>query len=556
MWEYVGGGNTTPPALPKKIKSAKIQGLNEQGEPTTIVRPGNDEEYNTALAAAQPWHHMDKRAKALIFNAIPSSHFHLVHQCTTANMAWISLKQAFMPANAERGAHLRRKILQYVCRGDMNVDTYLDDQLKMYVELTQVDPGRLSDQSFYEAIVDMLPTTGAWLGRVSIIRDKIDRWQETQNTVPSSMQVLQWIRDQNWLLTKDKPDSNIHVYSAKYEADNKLKRSRPDSTSQNLPPKRARTNVRNPDLTCDNPHCSNKIGHIRSTCIAHGGGQEGKYPDWWKGPWNLHMEPGLRTRTNNVPPVNHPKHLGNKMNTGGNSLHNRISAAPTTNYTSTDIQDSRNSYGEDHKEVIISSAELNNGVIAVQEALPTGTFDNATPESVLCHASALDPKGPVSDDCIHDSAANRHVFHSKESFDEYNEITPVKVKGFGKELSTCAIGKGTVIIKSFTERGTHRTLKLRNCLHIPTARFNLISQSQLDRAGLSSSTSNGTVSIHRQGDILMIGSLGEDDMYRLSVSPTRANGHLNNSLITALSNLSDDNNKVSLEDFITAFLGI
>ncbi|KAJ3818109.1 hypothetical protein F5880DRAFT_1626123 [Lentinula raphanica] len=39
----------------------------------------------------------------------------------------------------------------------------------------------------------------------------------------------------------------------------------------------------NPDLVCSNPNCKGK-GHTIENCWKMGGGKQGQYPKWWKGP--------------------------------------------------------------------------------------------------------------------------------------------------------------------------------------------------------------------------------------------------------------------------------
>lgn len=89
------------------------------------------------------------------------------------------------------------------------------------------------------------------------------------------------------------------------------------------------------------------------------------------------------------------------------------------------------------------------GVIRVGEELPGEYTESGIPEVLKCNASALDGSRPSLEDCIHDSGANRHVFHSRESFKTYKEIEPVKVNGFGKDLNTCAVGIGTVHVEAW-----------------------------------------------------------------------------------------------------------
>ncbi|KAJ7915200.1 hypothetical protein B0H13DRAFT_1559237, partial [Mycena leptocephala] len=68
--------------------------------------------------------------------------------------------------------------------------------------------------------------------------------------------------------------------------------------------------------------------------------------------------------------------------------------------------------------------------------------------------------------------------------------TPLPVHGFGTSLTTQAVGKGNIMLKS-TYDGVQRNFSVSNALHIPTVRCNLISGSRLDRKGVNTQTGSG-----------------------------------------------------------------
>ena len=111
----------------------------------------------------------------------------------------------------------------------------------------------------------------------------------------------------------------------------------------------------------------------------------------------------------------------------------------------------------------------------------------------------------------HDSGSNRHVFHDRASFSTYTTIPPVK--GFGHQLITSAVGRGTVELR--TQDGS-RSFTLTNALHIPAARANLLSQIRLDQKGIGATLSNGKIMLFRTTDGVPIsdGSV-LNEMYRL-----------------------------------------
>jgi hypothetical protein len=107
----------------------------------------------------------------------------------------------------------------------------------------------------------------------------------------------------------------------------------------------------------------------------------------------------------------------------------------------------------------------------------------------------------------------------KSSFTEYTPIPPLTVKGFGNQLTTTAIGRGTVLLKTLNGA---KTITLTNALHIPAARANLLSQIRLDQRGIGATMSNGRVVLFRteDGTPLVDGSV-DNDMYRLHLAITQ-----------------------------------
>src|SRR6201996_2950776 len=102
-----------------------------------------------------------------------------------------------------------------------------------------------------------------------------------------------------------------------------------------------------------------------------------------------------------------------------------------------------------------------------------------------CHPYALAASTPLSDSLYHDSGANRHIFHSRSSFTSYKEIKPLVCKGFESSICATAIGVGDVTIRANYDNASTKVV-LKNCLHIPNARQNLISQLELDNIGIGS----------------------------------------------------------------------
>lgn len=123
---------------------------------------------------------------------------------------------------------------------------------------------------------------------------------------------------------------------------------------------------------------------------------------------------------------------------------------------------------------------------------------------------------PHADACHHDSGANRHVFHNRSAFETYQPIRPIEVKGFRHNLSTTAIGRGTVRVNGHYGARVS-PIVLHNVLHISAARSNLISGPQLDLARVSSLLGDGLATLSVHGENVIGGSL-HNNMYCLNMS--------------------------------------
>lgn len=140
-------------------------------------------------------------------------------------------------------------------------------------------------------------------------------------------------------------------------------------------------------------------------------------------------------------------------------------------------------------------------------------LDNDVPEVILCAVPIEQLE--KSDDCYHNSRSNRHVFHGRHFFDEYTEIEPVKVHAFSEGLTIAVTGAGSVKLK-VSYRGKPKIITLTNCLHMPPAHVNLISQICLDKFGVSTWFDNGTVTLFKD-KIPCIDGIIHNDLYRLNM---------------------------------------
>jgi hypothetical protein len=367
----------------------------------------------------------------------------------------------------------------------------------------------MTDHDFALAILDLMPQDEGWHAFLSGLRTKV-RESDTHGLPLNSSTFTTAIRDEYWYRHKDDYQTTSHIFSARFEAQkraNVQKRPRPTPDSSisgavSTPPaKRARPlNPERATKLCTNTNCDFPRGHDTSDCISFKGAKEGQYNDRWRGPWNIHLPHSQRTKDNNVPPKSHPAHTRLYTPTVNQALFTPpdgpIARSSTTHIHSDDDSAHANAAVSFDPTCHVWASFLDD--VAIQTTLPV-----------------LNRAVPIDNACYHDSGANRHVFHDRHVFEQYESITPLTVKGFGRNLSALAVGRGTVRLEGHYLEQTSPIL-LTNVLHIPAARSNLISGVQLDKAGVTSTLGNNSIVLSIHGNIIVNGTL-YNDMYRLNL---------------------------------------
>jgi gag-polypeptide of LTR copia-type len=501
LWQYIEGPTSTPPEIPTLVHPRSLHGTTDDGGLETVHAHGNQDEYNAAVAAAKPWMDSNYLCLGKIVNATPQIHLHLVETQEYAKQAWENLRAYFQPRNSLRASTIQSDIQSYRCQSHMNISQWLHDLQRLYRDLCAVDPNAMSDRKFAIAILDNMVDDDSWRNTVSNLRKDVrDSDLKVPPTPIASVDFVTAIREEYWYRSRRDPLATAHVFTARADADKRgTKRSRAPSNTPTSNTKRARN-----DKTCTNSHCGAPRGHDASECIAFGGGSQGKYTEWWRGPWNIHLPVDQRNKTNNIPPESHPAFAKFKQPSA------KVSAVTYSHNTS-----------RSHTGCDMSSPD-NDAIISLVVANETPVYSWAShlnDEVIVASLPILERDIPHSDHCHHDSAANRHVFHDRSAFESYTTITPLAVKGFGKNLSTAAIGLGTVRLRcKYGDRTS--SILLTNVLHIPAARSNLVSGVRLDNAGVSTTLENGTVLLSARGSPIVDGAI-HNDMYRLNLSIVR-----------------------------------
>jgi hypothetical protein len=143
------------------------------------------------------------------------------------------------------------------------------------------------------------------------------------------------------------------------------------------------------------------------------------------------------------------------------------------------------------------------------------TDDDSQP--IISSVPILHEEAPKSAACLYDSGANRHVFNDRAAFETYELIQPLSVKAFGNSLSTTAVGPGSIRLECrYGSRPS--SFLITNVLHIPLARSNLISGTQLAAHGVLATLGKSNLVLTYNGIFLLDGFV-DRGMYCLNTKP-------------------------------------
>jgi hypothetical protein len=518
LWKYIDGPDSEPPIVPILRQSSVHEGTDENGNKRKFTIEGNKVEYEAKLKEAQPWRIADRLARSKVINAVPDSQVHLVKDAPHAKQAWHNLRAVYQPANSIRVSSIKKSIHSFQCGPDDDVAQWLSEIQWHYTDLCDMNAECMTNREFALLILDNMPNDSNWRNYLSSLWAKVRESDSHEPPLPiHSMDFIVDIRDEYWCRNKDNPPTSTHVFSAD-SSKGASKRTRSTDAGTADSSKRQRTGG-DKVPTCTNPYCPSQRGHSFPNCIAYTGGSQGKYPALWRGCWNIHLPPDQRCQANNVPPVSHPaysKIVGNAGKSTAYFMHNgalqpdSISHVPSQSRSDT----SHSSSTVDDKTVI--NAALTNET-------PLNAWNTTLDDEILkVDLPVLEENMPRTDACHHDSGASRHVFHDQTAFETYQAITPVAVKGFGRGLTTAAMGYGSVrVLGRYRDHIT--PIILTNVLHIPAAHSNLISGLQLARAGVSTLLEGESVRLTSRG-INIIGGEACDNMYCLHMTIVHPKG--------------------------------
>lgn len=519
LLEYVSGPLSKPPQIPPLRQASTHKGFDEQtgAERIFIVR-GNAAEHAEKTKTAKPWMKKNNIALSKIFQAVSGSNqIHLLKGVRYASVAWDILRNHYQPQNSALANSKRGDVQSYRCTPDMDVGEWLTEIRHRYNALYDMAPEALSDHDFATTIINNLPQRNPeWRAFAKGLRQRVSQYKRMKPPqIITSGEVIDDIREELYFTAQDNPDTDTHVFTANSNPDKKSgKRPRPSDASSSSPSKRTRTSnsSSSSSKTCSNPNCGRK-GHDFSNCVAQGGGSEGKYRDDWRGPWNLHLPFSQRTKANNVPPRSHPA-FGRVIASRASQAAQAAVQANLANFN--DQKSSVRAHSHDSTD----PGSFTPSITTVDVQDPFYAFNSLTLEDPFVATLPVFtgdlPSTPI---CLYDSGANRHVFNDSDDFESYHVIQPLTVRGFGDNFSTPAVGRGDVRLRA--QHGSrHSTILLTNVLHIPCARSNLISGTQLARHGVVATLTNHTLTLSLNGTPFVDGYV-QHGMYHLNAKPIR-----------------------------------
>jgi hypothetical protein len=543
LWKYIDGAYSTPPEIPPFRPTTIQKGKGKSGVVEDFEVEGNKDEFDKRTEEAKPWLSGNELALDKIIDATPSEILPMVQDLPYAKQAWEVLHETYQPMNAMRAASVRGDITSYRCTSDMDVSLWLKDMQKQFNILRDMDVAIMSEHDFVIAILNNMPQDDGWRTTIAGLRTKLKNSDEHKpDPLPvNPFDYIADIKEEAWIRSKGNAQANAHAFAARSEAEKRAPKRFRTSPDSSAPGSVKRTRTSN-DKVCANTYCTSQKGHAFADCIAYTGGSQGKYTLWWRGPWNIHLPPEQRNRGNNIPPTSHPAYARTTATSSSTKSNTYFMHKPTQ------AQDPGAHYAQDSS-FQLSRANTSGSIttdddsVVIHAALCHETpghawLDTLNNEVLVATMPILENSLPISDACYHDTGANRHVFHDREAFEVYDPIEPVAVKGFGKNIAIAAIGCGTVRVEG--HYGTQEcTILLKDALHIPAARCNLVSGVQLDKIGITATTGNGLVSLVFRNSNIVGGAL-EGDMYRLNMTIIRPSRSLSSrvqpqALITRIS---------------------
>jgi transposase InsO family protein len=438
---------------------------------------------------AKNWKFNDMYAQTLIMNNISELEMIHVGHCKTANLMWTELQAVHESKGHQTLVAILRNLFHTVASDQTDITIHLTKMKTFWENISAIgdDDFKITDTLFKLIISSSLPAS----------------WDAfTENYVGGHVQ----IKDSNKVLSSQQ---FIGILTAEYKR--RIERSQQgetvnQATSYNKPLKGRISAPRLNNVSCK--HCG-KQGHAFTDCIYVGkskcnhcnkfhASKEcwkcdtcGKYGHLSKNCWSGGKGKGKRKRSGND---------------DGNSKGSKAAKQESTNIAvvqetvAFNVQDTvaQKTTALVAQDVIMQESNALN-VQDVNASIEEGepeTSNKLIDEPTIY--DAYDPTDPNDEliewyDWLADCATTSHVTNQRDAFITYCPEVNTTVSGVGNVKAQVA-GRGTVELES-SYKGIKYTLRLKDVLHIPTNRNNLLSLGRLDSAGGSYSSLNGVITL-------------------------------------------------------------
>ena len=201
LWQYI---ENPKPKIPLLIPRSEREVVLDTGSKGKLIEEGNEVEVEKAKKEAEPWEKGNRKTLNLIINSVPGSRLYVVNDLKTAKSAWDALKQEYQAPNSLKASAIRNLITSTRCTIDMNIDAWLKDMSKLFVELSSLDPGTLKNVDFARILTDNMPDYGDWVTHAVLLRDECMK-ADTAHKPLSYQYITAKIRNADWAVNKDSP---------------------------------------------------------------------------------------------------------------------------------------------------------------------------------------------------------------------------------------------------------------------------------------------------------------------------------------------------------------
>ncbi|KAK6988458.1 hypothetical protein R3P38DRAFT_2573266, partial [Favolaschia claudopus] len=193
-WKYVAGDEYKPPVIPKLVESQTHTGFDEDGNEVTVTTRGNEVEVNIAKKGAESWLAQDKKALAIIVEAVPGPKLYVVEDCKSAHEAWEALKETYEPTNALMAITLKSQITSFMCGA--NPVAWRVEIMEKYQRLRRADAGMLPDHEFAKCLITNMSQSDKWQYCRDILLEEMSKSEQGGEPLKSAFVLARLQREE------------------------------------------------------------------------------------------------------------------------------------------------------------------------------------------------------------------------------------------------------------------------------------------------------------------------------------------------------------------------